>query len=77
MKNISVTEQCKLSLLHFVFRCGCGVVAKCKGTGWEVVHDVGCYISDFPSSSGALNTKAVASVPTSTLLTCYRVVLSL
>ena len=41
----------------------------CKGTGGYVVHDVGHYTSDSPSSSGAVNTKAVASVPTLTLLT--------
>ena len=41
----------------------------CKGTGWEVVHDVRHCTSGSPSSSGAVNTKAVASVQISILLT--------
>ena len=35
----------------------------------HVVHDLGHNTSGSPSSSGAVNTKAVASVPTLTLLT--------
>ena len=34
-----------------------------------VVHNLGCCTSGSPSSSGAVNTKTVASVPVSTLLT--------
>ena len=41
----------------------------CKGTGWAVVHDVGWCTSDSSLSSGEVNTKTVASVLTSTLLT--------
>ena len=41
----------------------------CKGTGWEVVHNVGHCTSGSPSSSGAVNTKTVTFVPISTLLT--------
>ena len=42
--------------------------SQCKGTGVYAVHDVGCLPSGSPSSSGEVNTKAVASVPTLTLL---------
>ena len=37
-------------------------------TGGYAVHDVGNYTSGSSSSSGAVNTKAVASVQTLTLL---------
>ena len=41
---------------------------QCKGTRWEVVDDVKHYMSGFPPTSKAVNTKAVTSVPSSTLL---------
>ena len=42
---------------------------QCKGTGGYVVHNVGCYTSGSPSSSGTGNTKVIASVSALTLLT--------
>ena len=42
---------------------------KCKGTIEYDAYNVGCYTSVSPSSSGAVNRKAVASIPTLIVLT--------